>query len=270
MSNLLLRVLVAAVGAPLLIYLAVHGSWPLLALVIMIQAGILWEWRRLCAIHGVNISVPVVAVSAALADWAVFAGDWSVGAVLIPLAAGILFFAEVFRHDRRPLANLGGSALFLLYVALPLVMWTKFSSTPGAASFGSAGPLAALLLTTWMCDTGAYFIGRALGKHKLYPAASPNKTIEGAIGGVVFAAVVLPIMTALGWANPRALDFVALPLIVSVIGQSGDLLESLMKREVQVKDTSAILPGHGGFLDRFDSLLLSTPFFLAYLHLMMG
>jgi phosphatidate cytidylyltransferase len=264
-SNLLLRILVAAIGGPLLIYLTSHGSWPLLVLVAILQAGILWEWQRLCSGRGIAVFVPGVAIATGLLDWAIYKAEWTSGSALILLGAGIVFASEVFRRDRKPLANLGGSALFLLYAALPLAVWTRFADVSTARYYDPAGPLAALLLTTWMCDTGAYFIGRALGRHKLYPAASPNKTIEGAIGGVIFAAAVLPVMALFGWARPRPLDYVVLPLIVAFVGQAGDLLESLMKREAQVKDTSAILPGHGGFLDRFDSLLLSTPFFLAYL-----
>jgi phosphatidate cytidylyltransferase len=127
------------------------------------------------------------------------------------------------------------------------------------------GPLAALFVATWICDTAAYFFGKRFGRHKLDVAASPNKTVEGFVAGLVLAAVVLPALAAFKLVHPSTLDYAMLPLIVGLAGQVGDLLESLMKREAQIKDTSAILPGHGGVLDRFDSLFLSSPLLFAYL-----
>lgn len=265
MNNLLRRVIVAAIGAPLLVLVAIHGSWPLCVVVVALQVGILWEWQRLSRARGVTVFWPCVIIAVAGVDTLVFSGDSPFALGIAIAGVAIMFLLETFRANHRPLANLGGSALYLLYAALPLALWTQLDEVVGRRSFKPAGALTALLLTTWMCDTGAYFVGRAFGRHKLYPAASPNKTVEGFIGGVVFAAVVLPVMSAFEWAHPRSWDYLALPFIVAIFGQCGDLLESLMKREVDVKDTSAVFPGHGGFLDRFDSLLLSTPFFFAYL-----
>jgi phosphatidate cytidylyltransferase len=176
-----------------------------------------------------------------------------------------MLILEVFRRGRQPLLNLGASALFLLFVCAPLALWFILDSTGGSSRFAPAGALVSLWLSTWLCDTAAYAVGRTMGKHKLYDAASPNKTVEGFIAGIAGAIAAPLLLSALGWARLSATDVLALGGVVGLLGQAGDLLESLMKREVQIKDTSSFLPGHGGLLDRFDSLLLSTPFFYAYL-----
>ena len=153
----------------------------------------------------------------------------------------------------------------MIYAALPLALWPSLQDFQLDERFTPAGPLVLLLAATWFCDSGAYFTGKMLGRHKLFVRASPNKTVEGAIGGLVFAAVPLLLIYWMDWATPNVLDFIVLPIAVGIFGQLGDLLESLFKREAGVKDSSNIIPGHGGVLDRFDSLLLSTPVFYSFL-----
>lgn len=265
MRNLLLRIAVALVGIPLMLYLVRYGSWPLQALVVALQAVTLLEWRTLWSARQAHLFVPGILIATAGLDAAIFTAGHPLAMGAAVGGVAVLLLAETYRRYRTPLLNLGGAALYLIYTALPLALWTLLGGSPAAGRYAPAGALVVLLAATWMCDSGAYFVGRSLGRHKLYPAASPNKTVEGLLGGIVAAAVALPALAALGWATPSGLDYAVLPIIVGVLGQSGDLLESLMKRETQVKDTSAALPGHGGFLDRFDSLLVSTPFFYAYL-----
>jgi phosphatidate cytidylyltransferase len=122
------------------------------------------------------------------------------------------------------------------------------------------------LLLIWVTDSGAYFVGRAMGKNKLWPEISPNKTIEGAIGGVVFAVVFSWIYHYFTGVLDNYLIVTFMTIFLSVFGQIGDLVESALKRHYQVKDSGTILPGHGGILDRFDSLL----FVLPILHFLMN
>jgi phosphatidate cytidylyltransferase len=122
------------------------------------------------------------------------------------------------------------------------------------------------LLLIWVTDSGAYFVGRAMGKNKLWPEISPNKTIEGAIGGVVFAVVFSWIYHYFTGVLDNYLIVTVMTIFLSVFGQIGDLVESALKRHYQVKDSGTILPGHGGILDRFDSLL----FVLPILHFLMN
>ncbi len=115
------------------------------------------------------------------------------------------------------------------------------------------------LFIMWATDSGAYFIGRALGKRKLWPEISPNKTVEGSIGGIVSALIVAVLFIFLTDIHASVLSFLATTLVLSVFGQIGDLAESAFKRHYNVKDSGKILPGHGGILDRFDSLLFVWP-----------
>lgn len=122
-----------------------------------------------------------------------------------------------------------------------------------------------LLLLIWSGDAAAYYVGRSMGKHKLYPEVSPNKTIEGAIGGLVgsFLATLLAQWTFLPiFTGP---DFILVPLLVGGMGQLGDLTESLMKRSAGVKDSSALIPAHGGLFDKLDSVAFAAPVFYYYL-----
>ncbi|AMA72700.1 phosphatidate cytidylyltransferase [Aneurinibacillus thermoaerophilus] len=124
----------------------------------------------------------------------------------------------------------------------------------------------AILFSTWATDTGAYFVGKARGKTKLWPSISPNKTVEGALGGVILAILTMVIFSLVtdSLTLPRA---VLIAFIISISGQIGDLMESAIKRTLNVKDSGTILPGHGGVLDRFDSLIIVFPV-LHLLHLL--
>jgi phosphatidate cytidylyltransferase len=264
MRSLLPRILVAIIGIPLLLLLARSGPWARALLILLLQGLILREWAKMSAARGLRMSIIGTVISVAGLDGFVMLSHPAMLACGI-LAVAIMLLIEVFRRDRRPLANLGASGLYLVYVGLPLALWFVLDQPNNAEHFAPAGALIALWLSTWLCDSAAYFTGMAIGKHKLFPAASPNKTIEGFAGGVI-GAVAAPLFMALcGWIQASLVSMLVLGGIVGFVGQTGDLLESLMKRETQIKDTSSLLPGHGGLLDRFDSLLLSTPFFYAYL-----
>jgi phosphatidate cytidylyltransferase len=119
--------------------------------------------------------------------------------------------------------------------------------------------------TIWICDSAAYYIGTAFGKHKLFPRVSPKKSWEGAIAGFVFAILAMVIskniiIDFLSWNS-----VIGIGMIVGILGQVGDLIESLFKRDSGVKDSSNLIPGHGGIFDRFDSLIFSSPFILILL-----
>jgi phosphatidate cytidylyltransferase len=132
--------------------------------------------------------------------------------------------------------------------------------------FGSAGgdTIILVLTTAWLSDTGGYFAGKFLGKRKLYPAISPNKTWAGAIGGVVAALAGGFAMQQFRMHQLAVVDVVVLAGVGSVLGQLGDLVESMVKRSRGVKDSGAILPGHGGLLDRLDAVLFIAPWFYLY------
>jgi phosphatidate cytidylyltransferase len=196
---------------------------------------------------------------------------------VLPVALMFLFVAglvvEVLRSDRAPIRNMGATVLGALYVGwlfsiLVLLRFPKreisvFPPTGGWSTewldlkeFG-AWLILYLLLTIWACDTGAYFTGRFFGRHKLAPSLSPGKTIEGLLGGLA-GATMISVLTGswLGFTMPQR---IVLGVVLGLLSVLGDLTESAMKREIGIKDFGAIMPGHGGVLDRFDSLLLAAP-----------
>lgn len=179
----------------------------------------------------------------------------------IPLAV-LVFFAELFRRQSAPLANVACTLLGVVYVALPLSLAGVVYRAIGANAMCS------FFILLWANDTFAYLFGVALGRHKLFPSISPKKSWEGYIGGILS-------VVAAAWALQRLLgglalvDMVAFGVIISVTAVLADLVESMFKRSAGVKDSGAIMPGHGGLLDRLDAVLLSLPLVYAYVQLCM-
>src|SRR5699024_10021113 len=115
------------------------------------------------------------------------------------------------------------------------------------------------LLIVWVTDTGAYLFGRAFGKNKLWPRISPNKTIEGSVGGTLCAVLLAVFFSLMNYLDTSMISLAIFTVILSIFGQMGDLVESALKRHFDVKDSGTILPGHGGILDRFDSFIFVLP-----------
>lgn len=126
----------------------------------------------------------------------------------------------------------------------------------------------AVFVSIWVCDSAAYFAGRAMGRHKLFPRVSPNKTWEGAVAGFAGAVAAFLIARELALPYMTMANAIVCGCIVGVFGQLGDMVESLLKRDAGVKDSSALIPGHGGVMDRFDSLILVAPLMFLYLDFM--
>lgn len=182
--------------------------------------------------------------------------------LIMPLVA-TLFIVELFRLKARAFDNVLHALLPSLYIALPFAL---FVSLPSALSvlesemmFTWANDICLIFFfCLWSNDTGAYLVGKSMGKRKLFPKISPNKTWEGSIGGVVLCILVAGIA---GY-NASFLsigEWLIFGAIVAIFGSLGDLVISMLKRNYEVKDTGRLLPGHGGVLDRFDGLLLAAP-----------
>jgi phosphatidate cytidylyltransferase len=183
--------------------------------------------------------------------------------LMINLPIVFLFFiVELFSNSKTPFANIAFTLLGLVYVALPFTLLNFITCYNGIYSYHL---LFGFFFILWINDTGAYLVGSAIGKHKLFPRVSPGKTWEGAIGGAI-ASYSVAFFIISEWYNViNRFDWIVIATIMIVIGSLGDLVESLFKRSVNVKDSGSILPGHGGILDRFDSLILATPFVFMYL-----
>lgn len=200
-------------------------------------------------------------------------------AVFIPylLTVVYLFISELYVESKNTLNNWAYTMLSQMYIALPLSMVNvlAFREAGGTTYFNTLIPLA-LFIFLWTNDTGAYCTGSLIGKHKLFPRISPKKTWEGSIGGAVLVLIVSVIVSiaekhsAIGNIAPEAtlsmLEWMGLGLVVIVFGTWGDLVESLFKRTLGIKDSGNILPGHGGMLDRFDSSLMAMPAAVVYLY----
>ncbi len=184
---------------------------------------------------------------------------------MIPLVF-LLFFVELWRNKINPFTNIAMSLLGVTYIAIPFGLLMYFFDPLVLSGSLHYGIVLGFLVILWLNDTGAYFVGSLIGKHKLFERISPGKTWEGSAGGVVFA-----LLTAWGLSFIfQQLDlrhWLVLALIIVVSGSLGDLVESMLKRSLGIKDSGNVLPGHGGLLDRFDAVLLSAPFVFVYLAL---
>ena len=200
-----------------------------------------------------------------------FCTQQSVGArVFLPYLGLLLYMmiTELYLKKKNPTGNWAYSMLSQLYVALPFALLNvlAFQNSPETSSvtYNPILPLS-IFVFIWLSDTGAYCVGSLIGKHRLFERISPKKSWEGSIGGGIFSiasslgfAYFFPFMP--GW------QWVGLAIVVVIFGTWGDLTESLMKRQLGIKDSGNILPGHGGMLDRFDSALMAIPAAVVYLY----
>ena len=191
--------------------------------------------------------------------------------VFIPYLVTIIYLlvAELYLKQEDPIADWAYTMLSQMYIALPfsLLNVLAFTATPqGTVNFNTLLPLAVFVFL-WINDTGAYCTGSLIGRHKLFPRISPAKSWEGSIGGAVFVlAAAWAISYWLDGVMLTTIEWLGLGLVVVVFGTWGDLVESLFKRTLGIKDSGNILPGHGGRLDRFDSALLAIPAAVVYLY----
>ena len=191
--------------------------------------------------------------------------------VFIPYLITIIYLliAELYLKQDDPIQDWAYTMLSQMYIALPFSMLNVLaftSDSSGVVVFNTLLPLSVFVFL-WMNDTGAYCVGSLIGRHKLFPRISPGKSWEGSIGGaVVVLAVAAAISIYIDDVMLTLPQWLGLGLVVVVFGTWGDLVESLFKRTLGIKDSGNILPGHGGMLDRFDSSLLAIPAAVVYLY----
>lgn len=175
----------------------------------------------------------------------------------------LIFIVELYRKKEHPFRNIAFTILGIIYVAIPFALLNYILTCRGKYS---PQILYGFFFILWSNDTGAYITGSLLGRNKLFPRVSPGKSWEGSIGGAILGYIVAFLMA--DWFTVIHLkDWMVIATILIIIGTLGDLVESLYKRSINIKDSGSILPGHGGILDRFDSLLMATPFVFTYLYL---
>jgi len=265
------RVLAAAIFIPCLFFIARRGGFYYLGLIdVMILIG-LWEFYTMMEAKGLRPYKTMGILSGLALSWYVFFQQGVYANLLMSVIFIGIMVLELTRKEKGlAVYHISVTVFGVFYVAWlgsHLILLRELPHLRGLDySLGFSFVIVAFALT-WCYDTGAYFVGRWLGKHQILPSVSPGKTYEGALGGVLCSiagiiavrALVAPYIT-LFWA-------VCLALVASIVGQLGDLCESMMKRDVRIKDSSKTIPGHGGILDRFDSLLFTAPliyYFLKY------
>ncbi|HZK77324.1 MAG TPA: phosphatidate cytidylyltransferase [Gemmatimonadaceae bacterium] len=273
MSELTRRVLFALVGAPLTVALIFIGGWVFAAALGGVAAIGAWELLRMARGSGSDpLEMPAIVLAAAI-PLAVHASY--LGVFQVPLTAGVLVFLALLATviwargvERKPLVSFSVTLACIVYPALVSYMYPLRYHPYAVGALAGTVLVMFPITVTWATDSGAYGFGRMLGKHKLIPSVSPAKTVEGAVGGLIVAVLgawlysqfLLRPFAQLGLSP---IGIVIFGIAIGVFGQLGDLAESLLKRDAGVKDSSKLLPGHGGILDRFDSLLFVLP--VAYL-----
>jgi len=266
-AGVLPRLVVIAVGVPCLYLITARGGFFFLLLVgLIIFLGL----REFYALMHAKGYLPFEALGYFCA-LSISAYAWrQVAAVPLIMTGGLLLIMirELFRRDMSmSLAHIAVTVFGIMYVGWlgsHLVLLRQLPASLGMDDAIGARLVFFAALLTWATDTGAYVFGVALGRHKLIPRISPSKTVEGAVGGLVAAGLA-------GWLCARGLTPFLTPLAATVTGvlvglmaQLGDLVESMIKRDVGIKDSAELIPGHGGILDRFDSLLFTVPVLYYY------
>ncbi|HTE54518.1 MAG TPA: phosphatidate cytidylyltransferase [Kofleriaceae bacterium] len=264
LGNLATRILVAVIAVPLILLLLFQSHHELLWAVIFAASLV-----TMYELFAMTLPARPDRVAALVLGALAAAGFYWLPARFVPHTTAFLF-------------AFAGPALYYLFrpgdilTAAERLAFTVFGIIYGGISFafialikrdfGAVGGdmIVLVLATAWLSDTGGYFAGKFLGKRKLYPAVSPNKTWAGAIGGTIAALAGGFVMQGWRLKGLAVVDVVVLTGVGSVLGQLGDLVESLIKRSRGVKDSGAILPGHGGLLDRLDAVLFIAPWFYLY------
>jgi len=263
LSNLQVRVLTATVGIPILAGLIYVGGWPF-----AIAAGVVAFLAVMEFFHGWLL--PTMPISAALGQAPAFGaaavmvagahkdGRFVIAGIVLALMLAAAGYSRINAFGpRKPYRVL---AWCLLYIGVLLSYIVLLRGVEGGREWVFLG-----ILATFAVDTGAFAVGRTIGRHKLAPQISPGKTWEGAAGGYVAGVTVVLLLNDLFDTGVSGTTMLPFALLMPVAAQAGDLLESWMKRRMGIKDSSGLIPGHGGFLDRLDSVLFVVP--LLYLFL---
>ncbi len=246
------RIISALIGLPIILFFIYMGGGYFAFMIAVLATIGLYELSRMTKGRQQFLFVPVL-----LGVWMMLMGsyfqweNWSGMGILITFC--LVFAVAVFQFPAFDVLDIAVNFLGLIYIGWTMAHFILFDSL-------GDGRLLVLYLfvAIWGSDSGAYFTGRFLGKHKLCPRVSPKKTIEGSIGGIVTSCILLVLINQ----YLHLLTTVAaiiIGVVISIIGQIGDLIESLIKRYYQVKDSGNLIPGHGGVLDRFDSAMLAAP-----------
>lgn len=279
-KNLIVRTITGVLFVAIMVAGFLNAT-AMLALFSIITAMTLWEYTGLVNDRVANVNVNRFISTVGGVYFFIAVALWSVDvvtgfAVMIPYVLTIIYLmiSELYAKNRDAVTNMAYTMLGQMYIALPLalinILAFKRDTAGNFSGYDMLLPLSIFILL-WSNDTGAYCCGSLFGKHKLFPRISPGKTWEGSIGGGIFAVIIAGVIGYLAnmGDTPHTLniyEWLGLGAVVVIFGTWGDLVESLFKRTLGVKDSGNILPGHGGMMDRFDSSLIAIPAAVIYLY----
>lgn len=278
MRNLLVRAASGVVLFGVVLGAILWSKWSFAALLLAIIVGGQIEFYRMAQKAGYWPQRAMGVISGVLVFIVAFAMMWlfdksseldsrylmiTGGLVLyIILLLPLMFICELFRKSATPIANIATSLMGVVYVAMPLSLLLFIPLLLGGGEW-KPWTLLFYIFIIWANDVFAYLFGITLGKHRLFERISPKKSWEGFVGGLI-GAMGMGYLAATIMGGDH-IEWIGMALIAAITGVFGDLVESLFKRSVDVKDSGQVIPGHGGWLDRFDALLLSVPFAFIYL-----
>lgn len=189
---------------------------------------------------------------------------------LVPAFLFIVFLVALFDKNQNTLLNITYTLTGIVYAVIPFVLLLQIACFDNGIHYDlipfNSHYVLGIILLIWLNDSAAYLVGSFIGKHKLYERISPGKTWEGTIGAAIIT-MCCSYVISIWFPELAFIHWLVISIIVAIIGTAGDLVESMLKRQAGVKDSGKIMPGHGGILDRFDSLLFVSPFIYAYLQL---
>lgn len=272
MTNLITRTITGVLFVAIVVVCFLRPE-AMMLLFALVTGLTVWEYTGLVNNHvaGVSVNRFITTAAGVYLFFAVagFCSGLTPTAVFIPylLTVVYLFISELYLKAENPIANWAYTMLAQMYIALPFstINMLAFQSQAGQTVYTYLLPLS-IFIFLWTNDTGAYCSGSLFGRHKLFPRVSPGKSWEGSIGGGLLVLAVAALVW--WWARPMEslVAWMGFGLIVVFFGTWGDLVESLFKRTIGVKDSGNLLPGHGGMLDRFDSSLMAMPAAVVYLY----
>ncbi|MFI5236587.1 MAG: phosphatidate cytidylyltransferase [Ignavibacteriales bacterium] len=261
------RVIVALIAIPLILIAVYLGKFFFFGFVVSISLMAYYEFCQLVKNKNANANLFIGSFFILLLLINQYRHFIDVSVIII-IASLVLLITELFRNKGSAIINLGSTFLGIFYIGIfstTFIALREFYPSINELYIRGAYLVFSVLASIWMGDSAAYYGGTALGRHKLFPRVSPKKSWEGAIFGFIFSllTLILAKLFVLDFLNWH--DGIIIGIIIGIIGQVGDLVESLFKRDSAVKDSSALIPGHGGFFDRFDSLFFSAPVIWLYL-----
>ena len=259
-NNLTQRLVTGFIGAGLIIYASYFSEWTYFCVFLVICCLSIFEFYRLTGLDGMlplkyigTLNALLIFLLSFLVEKGVLSQQFYY--IIFPSIA-LIFLIKLYKKEKKPFTNIACTLLGIIYVGLPFALLNLSVYADGQYNYQI---IIGILLLLWASDTGGYIAGVLFGRHKLFERVSPKKSWEGMVGSFILAIIIA---TLLGkyFVTMTWFQWYIVAVIMVVAGTYGDLVESLFKRSIEIKDSGSSLPGHGGFLDRFDGLLISIPF----------